>query len=137
MGHCHITITRDFSARHAIMLPTGVLEPSHEHRWRVRVAVTRRGLDAIETVMDFHALEAIVGQVIAPARDRSLNDLTPFAAPDGHGAFGSLAVNPTAERVAWWISQAVQLQLPTPVELVSVTVTEAPGCEATWFPAEP
>ena len=120
-----ITIEKTFAAAHALKLPDGSSEPVHEHNWRVSVTVARQRLDGMDTVMDFHDLEAIVGQIIAPLRDRHLNEVRPFV--DGQAS-------PSAEKVAWWIGTATARRLPDPVSLVSVTVGEAPGCAAVFRP---
>ena len=60
-----ITVERTFAAAHAIRLPDGALEPMHGHNWRVRATVAAERLDGIETVMDFHDLQALLDD--APA----------------------------------------------------------------------
>src|SRR5690606_10621579 len=124
-----ITTTTRFSAAHAIRLYDGSLEPLHGHNWCVEVTVAADELDAIETVMDFHELERLVERVVTPSRNGNLNAIPTFI-----GAGGMLAVNPTAERVAWWIGEAVIRELPDRVKLMSVRVEEAPGCFATYRP---
>ena len=79
--------------------------------------------------MDFHDLERMVNALIAQVHNRHLNEVPPFAGPDG-----TLAVNPTAERVAWWFATEVARQLPKHVRLVSASVSEAPGCIARYRP---
>lgn len=124
-----ITIERQFSAAHAIRLYDGSLEPVHGHNWSVRVTVGRDELDEIEVVTDFHDLENQLNALITRADNNNLNAITPFC--DGAGG---LAVNPTAERVAWWIGAQVAKHLANKVRLVSVEVGEAPGCTATYRP---
>lgn len=121
------TVERTFSAAHAIRLPDGSLEPLHGHDWRVEVTVAAAELDDIETVMDFHDLENRVDEQLARVHNRNLNDVAPFS--DGQG---NLAVNPTAERVAWWLAESVSPGLPKSVRLVSVRIGEAPGCYAIY-----
>lgn len=121
-----ISIDAAFDATHALRLADGSLEPVHGHDWPVRVTVAADALDEIETVMDFHELESIVERIIAPFRGRHLNDVEPFA--------GEAGVNPSAERVAWWIGERVKAALPDRVRLVSVRVGEAPGCAAIYRP---
>ena len=120
-----ITVQSTFSAAHALRLTDGTLEPVHGHDWRITVRVGCEQLDSLQTVMDFHELERILEEVVSPFRNRHLNDLDPFA--DGQ-------VNPTAERVAWWVGTRVDPRLPAEVNLVEVTVGEAPGCLATYRP---
>ena len=123
------SVTRMFSAAHAIRLPDGSLEPLHGHDWSVVVTVTTEQLDAIETVMDFHKLEQIVDQNLTTVHNRNLNEVPPFADDRGN-----LAINPTAERVAAWLANQVQTHLPPDIKLVSVRIGEAPGCYATYRP---
>ena len=118
-----ITVSKVFSASHAIRLPDGSLEPIHGHNWPVDVTVAARELDGIETVMDFHVLEKTIDGLLARVNNRHLNEVDPFI---------GCKVNPTAERVAWWIGTEVARTLPKGVTLVSVRVGEAPGCAAVW-----
>lgn len=123
-----ITIETTFAAAHALRLPDGSDEPTHGHNWHVRVTVARAGLDAMATVMDFHKLEQLVGQIVGPWHNRDLNHAPPFA---------NGAVNPSAERVAEWVGQQTARGLPEGVRLVRVAVTEAPGCTANYLPPTP
>lgn len=120
-----ITVHAEFAAAHAILLPDGTREPLHGHNWRVAVTVGAEELDAMQSVMDFHDLHRRLDGVIGPWANRNLQDVEPFAAGQ---------VNSTAEQVAWWIGSRVAAQLPRRVRIVSVSVTEAPGCVATWRP---
>ena len=124
-----IIVETTFAAAHAIRLPDGSLEPVHGHNWPVAVTVAAAELDAIETVCDFHLLEALVKDAVAPWQNNHLNDCEPFS--DGNGG---LAINPTAERVAWAIAQKVGEGLPGNCRLVSVSVGEATGCTAVYRP---
>lgn len=121
-----ISVTRTFAAAHAIRLPDGSREPVHGHNWSITVVVAAEQLDEIETVMDFHELERVLEGVIAAWRNRDLDMCVPFAGPDGR--------NSTAEAVAHHAGTQVALQLPKSVRLVRCSVTEAPGCVATWRP---
>lgn len=120
-----ITIVKAFAAAHAIRLPDGSLEPVHGHNWPVEVSVASNGLDGIETVMDFHVLEKAIDALLAKVHNRHLNEVEPFI---------GTKVNPTAERVAWWIANQIRLTLPEGVKLTQVRVGEAPGCFATYRP---
>jgi 6-pyruvoyltetrahydropterin/6-carboxytetrahydropterin synthase len=124
-----ITVTRTFAAAHAIYLPDGNLEPVHGHNWEITVAVAAVQLDEIETVMDFHQLEGELDRIIGPWHNGHLNEQRPFADQQGR-----LALNPTAERVAETIGRQIAETLPSRVHLRHVTVTEAPGCTATYLP---
>ncbi|MFG0247922.1 MAG: 6-pyruvoyl tetrahydropterin synthase family protein [Phycisphaeraceae bacterium JB051] len=124
-----IQIEKNFSASHAIALPDGSLEPLHGHNWPVVVTVQAQELDEIQTVMDFHVLEGWLDELIAKVHNRHLNEVKPFG-----GEQGKLAVNPTAERVAWWFGSEIASRLPQHVTLVSVSVGEADGCTAVYLP---
>jgi 6-pyruvoyltetrahydropterin/6-carboxytetrahydropterin synthase len=118
------TVQREFCAAHALRLPDGSLEPRHGHNWRVWVTVAREELDELETVMDFHQLEAALDGVLAPWHNADLNEQTAFS--EGN-------YNPSAERVAQTIAEALMPSLPAGVALQSVRISEAPGCTATFY----
>jgi len=122
-----ITVRRTFSAAHAIRLRDESLEPHHGHNWPVAVTLGAEALDEIETLMDFHELEGWLEEILAPADNHDLNTIEPFR---------HTKVNPTAERVAWWIGSLMMERLEDDprVRLVSVEVGEAAGCTATWRP---
>lgn len=121
-----IRIERVFNAAHALRLYDGSMEESHRHDWRTFVHVQAEQLDAIEVVMDFHELERIVGEVLGDLDHRDLNQ---------HSAFAN--VNPSAERVAEHIYKSIEAKLPRErVSLAKVTVTEAPGCRASYMAAD-
>lgn len=119
-----ITIQRVFAAAHALRLPDGSTEPMHGHNWPVEITVSSSQLDAMETVMDFHDLQAIVDDILKCVNNQNLNEIEPFVSQ----------MNPSAERVAEWIGREVLSRLPVGVSLESVRLGEAPGCFALWRP---
>ncbi len=120
-----LQVERVFHAAHALRLYDGVMEESHAHDWRVFVHVAAEKLDAIDVVMDFHELERIIDQAIGPLDGMSLNEVEALA-----------KVNPSAERVAEHIGRAIAADLPDHVRLTRLTVTEAPGCRASYVPRQ-
>ena len=113
-----ISIEKAFHARHSLVL-AGTPEPSHHHDWLVKVSVAAEKLNDEGVVMDFAVLERLVEKVIETLRQAAnLNDLEPFAE------------NPSAERVAAYFYRQLQQELSKDVNLVKVTVLEAPGCQA-------
>ena len=118
-----ITVTKQFTAAHALRLHDGSVEPLHEHNWQVQATVTADDLDEIECVMDFHELEEMVDKLIQPLHNGNLNETEPFAS----------RVNPTAERVAWWLGTELAKALPPHVRLQRIQITEAPGCTAIFM----
>lgn len=121
-GMFELTIEREFAAAHAIMI-RGEREPVHGHNWRVTLTVGGDSLDEDGLLVDFHDLEAQLDDILAPFQNRHLNEVEPFD-----------QVNPTAENVARHIAQAITPALATGVKLIHVSVTEAPGCRATYHP---
>ena len=115
-----LTVQRDFRAAHAIMMG-GHLEQTHDHCWHVSVVVQGDRLDNDGLLCDFHLIERELEGVIDCLRDRDLNRTPPFD-----------RLNPTAEHVARHIGEQLARTLPPGVALKSVSVTEAPGCVATW-----
>lgn len=111
----------EFAAAHAIVL-LGERERIHGHNWRVVVSVAGKRLDGEELLCDFHAVERMLAEIVAPFRDGNLNETPPFD-----------RVNPTAEAVARHVAAELSSRLcrniPT-VHLEWVRVTEAPRCTA-------
>ena len=118
----HLTVEREFCAAHAIWI-NGELEPVHGHNWRVRCTVQGDTLDSNGLLLDFHRLERDLDSIIVSFHNRPLNETPPFD-----------DLNPTAEHVAQYIGQAIATCLTKPVSLHSLSVTEAPGCVATYLP---
>jgi len=127
-----IEVEARFSAAHALRLPGGTLEPLHGHDFLVTVRVEADTLDSMETVLDFHALQQWLAEVLAPWQNRTLNDLEPFRT----------TINPSAERIAQQIGthllprleQVSQNSPRRALRLAHVRITEAPGCLAIWSP---
>jgi 6-pyruvoyltetrahydropterin/6-carboxytetrahydropterin synthase len=115
-----LAVEREFRASHAITIG-GVPEATHEHTWRVTVAVTGDGLDEDGLLCDFHDIERALDAVLNGLSDRDLNTTPPFD-----------RVNPTAENIARHVAR--EIDLPQGVSLARVSVTEAPGCTATFRP---
>lgn len=128
-ANCHIlaamyelTVERTFCAAHAIVMGSD-RESMHGHNWRVTVVVAGESLDDDGLLCDFHALEAAVDAIVGPLNNCNLNETPPFD-----------EVNPTAEHVARHIAVTLQPGLLSGITLRSVSVTEAPGCMATYRP---
>jgi 6-pyruvoyltetrahydropterin/6-carboxytetrahydropterin synthase len=118
-----ITTMRRFSAAHQLRLYDGSVEPVHGHNWRVRVTVAAPKLDAIGVVMDFHELERLVDEVVAPMHNRHLNDLPAFS--DG-------GLNPSAENLALHVGRWLEPRLPASVSLLRVEVWETDDNSAVY-----
>lgn len=116
-------MTAEFAAAHAIVIG-GEREPVHGHNWRVRAVVAGRELDGDGLLCDFHEVERELRSIVERHHNRSLNETPPFD-----------RVNPTAEHVAREIGAELRRRLSgrlgKGVRVSRVSVTEAPGCEAT------
>ena len=116
-----LSINSSFSAAHSLTIQ-GVPEPVHGHDWRVEAVVQGDQLDSDGLLCDFHDLESLLEEI-----------LTPFQTADLNGADAFQGKNPSAEVVARYIGERLAAGLPDPVTLQKVSVTEAPGCMATWI----
>lgn len=126
-----LEIDAEFCAAHALII-AGRSEPVHGHNFRVTLRVESAqaggpsadhdGLDSDGLVCDFHTVESTLRDVIGPLDGSDLNT--------------TMRANPTAENIARHIAESVAERLePTlaPVARVaSCTVSEAPGCRATY-----
>ncbi len=119
-----LEVRRTFSAAHSVKIH-GVQEPLHGHDWQVDLVVRAADLDSEGMACDFHELERALDGVLRPFANRNLNETPPFDAR-----------NPTAEAVAQHIAQEMTLRIPSRVKILSVRVTEAPGCAARYVPSE-
>ncbi len=126
-----IEVQTVFCAAHALRLEGGETEATHGHNFRVTARLTCQKLDRMHTVADFHDIERLLGQLLAPWTNQNLSLVEPFRA----------RINPSAERIAEQIGlqlQGLLTGLPdAPVvtrglRVVEVRVTEAPDCMAVW-----
>jgi len=148
-----LTIERTFAAAHAIVIG-GERERLHGHNWRVLATVEGESLDGEGLLVDFHALEGALGEIVGRFHNGSLNEVPPFT-----------VLNPTAELVAKHIADELGAWLGRTtggldsvgasadnsgagdvrdgvvgacggvrVRVRSVSVTEAPGCIAEYRP---
>lgn len=117
-----LSIESRFSAAHAIRI-AGEREPLHGHDWLVTLTIAGETLDSDGLLCDFHSVEEALGDITTKFHNHNLNDIPPFN-----------SVNPTAEHVARHIADAIAPMLPAEARVVSVRVTEAPGCAATYRP---
>lgn len=126
-----LTVQTVFSAAHAIVI-AGEREAVHGHDWHVTACLEGGDLDDDGLLVDFHAVEASLAEIIRPFRNASLNTTPPFD-----------RVNPTAEEVARYIGVSLDRSvrgLGGRARVAWVRVTEAPGCAATYrlpVPREP
>lgn len=106
-----------FQADHALTSYLGKPEESHGHQWRVAITVGVDGLNAESYGLDFHAVHAALGDLVAPLEGTDLN---------AHPTIGT--PSPTAENVALFIADGLRGPLAElGGTLLTVSVWEGPG----------
>jgi 6-pyruvoyltetrahydropterin/6-carboxytetrahydropterin synthase len=122
-----ITVRSEFCAAHALTI-AGVREPTHGHNFCVCLSLEGPELDSDGLLCDFHTIEDTLGEVLEPMNNADLNAHPPFD-----------TISPTAERIAEYIAHEMIARLDAALaphaRVAWVSVTEAPGCEATYRPA--
>jgi 6-pyruvoyltetrahydropterin/6-carboxytetrahydropterin synthase len=114
-----VSVETRFWASHQLTLPDGSKETVHSHNFSVTAEVGRDKLDNMGLVMDFHRLRAMLDDIVAEFDNVKLDSIDYFR-----------PINSTAENVAKYIFEKLQLRLPKDVKLEAVRVTEEPGCAA-------
>lgn len=119
-----ITVQTEFAAAHALVI-SGVKEPIHGHNWHVTVTIAGQRLDADGLLCDFHTVEEVLANIVAPFHNANMNETPPFD-----------QLNPSAEHVAKYIADALSERLDSALSphaaISCVRVTEAPRCAATY-----
>jgi len=115
-----VSIERGFRASHALLL-RGQREPVHWHEWNVVVTFAGESLDDDGLLVDFHALEPKLDAILLPWVGKHLNDVLP-----------ARFSNASAEQVAACIAEHLMQGSCVGATLRRVSVTEAPGCVASY-----
>ena len=118
-----VEVEISFPASHQVNLAGGMLEPLHEHAWRVRAEFQGQKLDPAGLLVDFTIVKQLLEQIADKLRGR---DLTQVAALAGE--------NPSAENVARYFYEQLKGRFGPAVRLIAVAVQEAPGCWASYRP---
>lgn len=114
------TVTRTFSAAHALREYKGRCERLHGHTWKVRVDITSGKLDATGMVVDFTDIKMNLDRIIENLDHHYLNEIAAFT-----------KVNPTAENIAVFIFQQMKSKLGPGLKLSEVEVWESESSSAT------
>lgn len=118
-----VRVEAEFCAAHSLMIG-GVREAVHGHNFRVCVCIGGERLDGDGLLVDFHAVERALGEVVGPWRNADLN---------ATAAFSAAGKNPSAENIAREIGEELgRVVNRGGVRVEWVSVTEAPGCTAVW-----
>jgi len=118
-----VSVSWKFSAAHAIVLPDGQREKPHKHRWTATATFRSDRLNPPgELVVDFvWALK--LGKSVTRDLSEQYNDK----------AIRCSAVSLSAERLAELIAKKLIERMGQGERLFSVSVTESPGCRATYY----
>jgi 6-pyruvoyltetrahydropterin/6-carboxytetrahydropterin synthase len=111
-----INVKTGFQASHQLILTDGSKEPLHSHNWVASASVGSETLNDIGIVMDFHQLKSALDKITSEFNNMSLNKIDYFRRN-----------NPTAENVAKYIYQKLELALLKGPELRSIKVEEETG----------
>lgn len=85
-----LAITRDFIAQHFLIGGDwGAENTRHSHHYRLQLRLRGESLDRHGYLCDIVELERVLDEVLGGYRDRTLNELAPFA-----------GINPSLERFA-------------------------------------
>ena len=112
-----VVVEASFSATHQLRHPDGQLEPLHGHDWKAEARFEGPELDECGLLVDFNEAQGALKEVIQTLHRRHLNELEAFN-----------RLNPSAENVAHLIFDRMHATGLFDETLVSVRVSEAPGC---------
>ena len=113
-----VSVETYFWASHQLALPAGEKEPVHGHNWSVTADVSGE-CDGAGLVIDFCRLKAMVDKIVSEFGYTRLEEIDYFRQN-----------NSSAENVAKYIYEKLELKLPDGVKLNHIRVGEAPGCWA-------
>jgi 6-pyruvoyltetrahydropterin/6-carboxytetrahydropterin synthase len=113
-----------FSASHALTaVPEGhKCRRTHGHNYEVELVCAADELDERGMVVDYFDLDPVKRFIDETVDHRHLNDVVPG--------------EPTAERLAWWLFESLESELPPEVtsRIVAVRVEESPRTWAEYRP---
>jgi len=120
-----LAVTRDFIAQHYLIgADWGAENRKHSHAYRLQVLLAGESLDRHGYLADIVAVEHAIEQTLAEYRERTLNDLPPFAGR-----------NPSLERFAQILWQALNTRIATEGVTLSVRLWENERDWAAYGPA--
>jgi 6-pyruvoyltetrahydropterin/6-carboxytetrahydropterin synthase len=109
-----LAITRDFVAQHFLIGGDwGAENVKHSHAYRIEVLVSGAALDRHGYLVDIVELERALTATIARFRDRTLNDLEPFA-----------GLNPSVERFAKALHEDLRVKFAAPDRSIAIKLWE-------------
>ncbi len=122
-----ITKTAEFAAAHSLRDYDGPCARNHGHNYRLELTVRGGVLDDQRMLIDFTALDRVLGPFLERVDHRNLNEVPPFT-----------EVNPTAEAVAAWIHAELAREIGAAsggrARLTAVRLWETPDACVTYTP---
>ena len=127
MSTYEVSVCVSFTASHALPLGDGRMEDSHLHTWETTATFRSENIDnEMGVVIDFITVRDALVKIASRLDDTDLNALDAFA-----------PATTSAENVAAHIAYVLQSKLSCGDGLYRVSVTEAPGCTAAYYPGNP
>jgi 6-pyruvoyltetrahydropterin/6-carboxytetrahydropterin synthase len=118
-----LTVESHFSAAHQLRGYKGACEKLHGHNYKIQVHIIAERLNEIDIAIDFHDIENVLNEIIAPLDHSFLNDIFPFTEK-----------NPSAENIAKWVHDTMKKRVNGPgINLSAVTVWESETASATYY----
>ena len=118
-----VKVKNTFSASHALYHYQGKQEEEHNHHFELEVKIGTSTLDVSGCAIDFHQVDKALEEIIAPYKNRSLNNFKPFD-----------EISPSAENMAkYFYDKLLSLIENNEAHLISVTVWEDPAHAATYL----
>lgn len=119
-----ISVTHEFCAAHTLII-AGTREPLHGHNFVTKATIAGDTLDDDGLLCDFHTVHAVLVEICNPFTNQNFNEIAPFD-----------TTNPSAELIARHIADELAHRLDANLapnaRVHSVSITEAPGCVATY-----
>ena len=124
MSTYEVSVCVGFRAVHALPLAGGKMEDAHEHLWETTATFRSASIDnEMGVVIDFLSVRDALRAIASQFDGNDLNTLDAFTAS-----------TTSAESVAAHIARELQQRLACGTGLYRVSVTEAPGCSAAYYP---
>ncbi|MDI6732777.1 MAG: 6-carboxytetrahydropterin synthase QueD [Planctomycetota bacterium] len=120
-----LVIKSSFSAAHHLRNYHGKCEKLHGHNYDVEVYVQGNKLDKTGMLIDFTILKSILEKTLSGYDHKYLNELKDFRGK-----------NPTAENIAYLISQKVRKKLPEQIPMdigIKVCIWESSRTGACYY----
>lgn len=117
-----ITVEKTFSSQHQLKFANGTVENLHSHDWQVCVAIQADDLDKNGLAIDFTVVKKYLEDITTPLENKKLENLDAFK-----------NINASAENVAKYIYEQLAKLIDNKCKLLSVEVTEEPGCKAKYI----